>query len=355
MSNGFFGRLAGLFSRDASREAARMPPPLAWPERRPSAATIKAPRATPPLSVSPAARPIVPQTRPIVVTPETPLVPREATIAVLAARPVDPAVAAFVANVEQLPLFSGTAMQLMKSVGDEDITSTEVARLIGTDAGLTAQLLRIVNSAHYALPRKCSTVADAIAVLGFARVRRTVAAAVTQGPLTTYLRDSRVVQAFFKHQLLCAAMARHLAVQRDLDGEVAYMAGLMHEVGRLAILIQHPHLTDVLLNVEAKDDHLGKQHEMRHFGFDHAEVGGALLTKWDLPVPIIEAVYDHESDTQPMSPMSAVVWRANLLGHDLIDVPGELDQPLPWMNAVGLTLDMHKAMLQDIAALSSQN
>lgn len=352
MSNpGFFGRLAGLFSRDGSRS--RVPPAAlpVRPERRPEPSPPRTPALHPMVTkpVDPSvAAPIVVPPRPVAVTPAS--VP-----AAVGARPVDPLVAAFVADVETLPLFSGTAMQLMRSVGDESISSTEVARLIGSDAGLTAQLLRIVNSAHYALPRPCATVADAITVLGFARVRRTVAAAVTQGPLTTYLRDSRVVQAFFRHQLLCAAMARHLAIQRGLDGEVAYMGGLMHEIGRLAILIRHPHLTDVLLNVEGKDDHLGKQHERRHFGFDHAQVGGALLGKWGLPDAILEAVYDHESDTQPADPVSAAVWRANLLAHDLIESPDELEQPLPWMAAVGLSLEGRTAMLEEIKALEGQH
>jgi HD-like signal output (HDOD) protein len=129
------------------------------------------------------------------------------------------------------------------------------------------------------------------------------------------------------------------------------MAGLMHEIGRLAMLIQHPHLTDVLLRVEGDDDHLGIAHELSHFGFDHAQVGGALLARWGLPAPIVQATYDHGDAEQPQNPMSAVVWRANLLAHDMIDEPDDQDIQLPWMAAVGLTVDDRRRILDEIAAL----
>lgn len=277
---------------------------------------------------------------------------------VVAPRPEQPrlvpaAVVTFVERVKQLPLFSSTAMQLMKSVGQIDVSTQELARLISTDAGLVAQLLRIVNSPFYGLPKRCGTVADAIAVLGMDQVRRTVSAAVTKRPIASYLRDSRVVNDFWRHQLLCAALARHLAVQRGLDGEVAHMAGLMHEVGRLAILIQHPHLINVLLDVERRDDVLGTAREVQHFGFDHAQVGGTLLARWGLPAPIVQAAYDHEETTQPADAMSAVVWRANLLAHDLCEKSDELEVETPWMTAIGLTLDGRRAILDEIAALES--
>jgi HD-like signal output (HDOD) protein len=261
------------------------------------------------------------------------------------------AVEALIDTVRQLPLFSSTAMQLMRSTADDDVDTGEIARLISTDAGLTAALLRLVNSPYYALPKPCATVAEAISVVGFDQVRRGVSAAVTKRPLAMYLRDSRAVKAYFRHQLLTASLARHLAKIHDLDGELAYMAGLMHEIGRLALIIHHPHLTDMLLNVEA--DHLGTGQERRHFGYDHAEVGGALLARWGLPAAIVDAACDHEGDAPPASPISAVVWRANLLAHDMIKEPDDLEVETPWMNAIALTIEARKRIVDEIAALEA--
>ncbi len=264
-----------------------------------------------------------------------------------------PAVEAFVASVRHLPLFSGTAMQLMRSVGRENVTAGELVRLISTDAGLVAHLLRIVNSPYYGLASRLATVGDALSVLGFDRVRRIITAAVLQRPLMTYLHDNDVVRAFWRHELTCAALARHLAMRRGLDGEIAYMAGLMHDIGRLALLMQYPEHTDLLLRVrgEADDDHFDMDRELEQFGFDHAQVGGALLKLWGLPAPIVQAANDHVDETVPASPMSAAVWHANLLSYRMVDDTEQVEEP--WMVEIGLTVRMRREILDEIAALAS--
>ncbi len=299
----------------------------------------------PPVRPEPVARSIAPPvaSRVAAVAPPAPAAPRVP----------QPAVVAFVETVRQLPLFSGTAMQLMQSVGNDDVSTDELARTIATDVGLTAGLLRIVNSPYYGLAARISTVGEAIRVLGMNQVRRTVLAAVSQRPLATYLKDSGVVRAFWRHQLVAAGLARHIAMTQGLDGELAYMGGLMHEVGRLALLIRHPHLTNVLLAVEGEDDGLGIDRERAHFGFDHAEVGGALLERWGLPAPIVQATRDHEDADKPADPLSAAVWRGNLLAHALIDEPAEIDVPTPWMFSIHLGMADRTRLLDEVAALES--
>jgi HD-like signal output (HDOD) protein len=335
----------GIVSRLVS--AFRRPPPAAvrWPTQRPSSFESRREPAPPPLAPHPIAEPSVAATANEAVAVEAPVQPA-------APREASAAAEDFVDSVKQLPLFSGTAMQLMKTVGRDHVSLEDLARLIAADAGLVAQLLRIVNSPFYGLPKQCATVGDAISVLGLSQVRRIVSAAVTQRPLANYLHGTRVVQTFARHQLLCASMSRHLALKKNLDGEVAYMAGLMHEVGRLAILARHPHLRDVLLNVEGDDDRLGLERESAHFGFDHAEVGGALLARWGLPAPIVHAVFDHESIEQPADPTSAVVWRANLLAHTMSHEPEGQDVQLPWMMAVDLTVAQRRRMVDEVATMS---
>jgi HD-like signal output (HDOD) protein len=270
------------------------------------------------------------------------------------AAPVDlssPALLEFIDEVKQLPLFSTTAMQLMTSLRRESLPASELARLISSDAGLVAQLLRIVNSPYYGLPQRCATITAAIRVLGIDQICRTVLAAVTQRPLMAYLHDTRVVHLLWRHQLLCAALARHLASEAGLDGEAAFMAGLMHETGRLAILIRHPELTDVLLDAEADDDRAATVYERTHFGFDHAQVAGALLTRWGLPASIVQAIAEHERDRQPEDPFCAAVWRGNRLSHLMMDEPLVIEVASPWMLEIGLSIASRTRILDEIALL----
>ncbi len=263
------------------------------------------------------------------------------------------ALQAFVGSVQHLPLFSGTAMQLIRSVDREDIPVAELSRLISTDAALVAHLLRIVNSPYYGLSRRIGTVGDALAVLGVNLIRRTVTATVLQRPLLAYLHDSAVARAFWRHGLLCAALARHLALARGIDGEIAYMAGLMHDVGRLAMLMQYPHETDVLLRLRSGEDEQGIEDESERFGFDHAQVGGALLELWELPERIVVAAQRHADATEPEEALCASVWQANLYAHEMIGEPDLRDEQSPWMVAAGLSLKARQRIEDEIGALES--
>ena len=275
--------------------------------------------------------------------------PREAAV-VPPMRPGNTAaVEAFVASIRHLPLFSGTAMQIVRTIGRDDVTIQDLTRLIATDGALVAHLLRIVNSPFYGLAQRVGTVGDALSVLGFDQARRTITAAILQRPLMTYLHDSNAARAFWRHELGCAALARHLASRRAADGEVAYMAGVMHDIGRLAMLVQFPEHIDVLLHVEHDDAHRGVDRERVQFGFDHAQVGGALLALWGLPAEIVRAAERHEDDVEPGDAVSASVWHANRLTHDLLVVADD-DTELPWMTEIGLDVATRCRILDEITA-----
>ena len=263
----------------------------------------------------------------------------------------------FVASVQHLPLFSGTAVQLIRSVDQEQITAGELSRLISTDAALSAHLLRIVNSPYYGLARRVGTVSDALTVLGLNLVRRTVTAAVLQRPLFAYLHDTEIARAFWRHELLCAALARHLALRRGFDGEFAYMAGLLHDVGRLVMLVQFSDQSDILLTRRSDDDS-GIDRERRLFGFDHAQVGGALLELWGLPGGLVQAAHQHADETEPAEPSAAGIWRANLISHvmaaDAEPASGvDENEVSPWMDAIDLSVKVRKQILDEIAALEN--
>ncbi len=266
-----------------------------------------------------------------------------------------PSLAEFVESVQHLPLFTGTAVQLIRSVDRDDVSAVELSRLISTDAALSAHLLRIVNSSYYGLPRRIGTVSDALAVLGLDLVRRTVTAAVLQRPLFAYLHDTEVARAFWRHELQCAALARHLAPRLGADGESTYMAGLLHDVGRLVMLMQFPDRTEMLLH--RHDDARGLEHERALFGFDHAQVGGALLESWGLPGHIVQAAHEHADESEPDEPGAACVWRANVIAHEMdeyqLQADPDDDQVQPWMESIDLSPKAYRKILDEIAALAN--
>jgi putative nucleotidyltransferase with HDIG domain len=265
----------------------------------------------------------------------------------------DEAAKAFAASIRHLPLFSGTATQLMRTIGDEDASGRELSRLITTDAALVAHLLRIANSPFYGFANRIATVPDALTVMGGTAVRRIVTASVLQRPLMSYLHDTDVVHAFWRHELMCAALAQHLAQTVGIDGEMAYMAGLMHDVGRLALLIQFPENIDVLLPAERDSHGGGPDLETACFGFDHAQAGGALLDLWGLPEPIVDACRLHVDTHAPKDPLAACVWLANRAAHEMIEQAEDDDTEAPWMVRIRLDHDQRHRILDEIRAFES--
>jgi putative nucleotidyltransferase with HDIG domain len=259
----------------------------------------------------------------------------------------------FVAQVQHLPLFSATAAQLIDSMNREDTTTGELSRIVSSDAALVTQLLRMVNSPFYGLARRIGSVSEAFAVLGLDLVRRTVTAAVLQRPLFAYLHDTSIARAFWRHELLCGALARHIARRAGAEGELAFVAGLLHDVGRLAMLIHFPEHTEILLGRRSGDVEHGIDLETELFGFTHAEVGAALLELWGLPDTLVLSAHQHIDQVEPDDVLSAAVWRANLLTHEMED-EDDADEVQPWMEAIGLTVAARHRMMDEIEALEGE-
>lgn len=257
----------------------------------------------------------------------------------------------FVASIQHLPLFSGMAAELIGSVEREDVTSAELAKLISTDPALVMDLLRKVNSAYYGLSRKVSAIQEAIAVLGLDQIRRIVTAAILHRPLMAYLHDSDGARALWRHQLLCASIARLVHARRGGDGEVAYMAGLLHDVGRLALVMQFPQFSDELLERGGGAACGTSLWEREQFGFDHAIVGAALLQLWGMPSAMVLATGQHENRAEPNDGLAASVWLGNMLSHHLAANGDDAGDDEEAMSAVGLTLDNRRRLLAEVSAL----
>jgi HD-like signal output (HDOD) protein len=268
---------------------------------------------------------------------------------------VDVALARFVAATHHLPLFPAVAAQLVRSVQDEDISGPELARLITADAALATHLLRLANSAFYGLSRRIGTVQDALAMLGLNMVRRMVTAVVLRRPLLAHLPDTAASRDFWHHQLLCAVLARHLHKQQGEEGEeLPYMAGLLHDVGRLAMFVHWPQDYAIAMPQQEQataTDEIVFDSESTRFGFNHAQAGAALLVHWGVPEVICEAVAAHRDALAPSAGVPAQVWHANRLSHRIAHEPNVAAQT-PWMTESGLNPVSVRRILDEVAVFT---
>lgn len=209
----------------------------------------------------------------------------------------------------------------VQSVADNPRSSADdMGAVIGRDPALTARLLKLVNSAYFGFPAKVETVTRAVSLVGVRQLRN-LALAVSAVELFDRVPAEQVsMVSFWSHSIYCGLLARELATAcRVLHGERLFVAGLLHDIGRLMIYTHRPEEAErIHRQVDGNGCDLSAA-ERQVLGYDHAELGGALLQSWQLPEALQVAVaWHHHSSRAPTSALEAALVRlANAMTHGL--------------------------------------
>lgn len=185
----------------------------------------------------------------------------------------------------------------VQALADSALTTAEdIGEVVGKDTALTTRLLKLVNSAYFSLPRKVDTVTRAVNLIGMRELRSlTLAASAAElfNRIPSHLID---MATFWQHSVFCGLVARNLAQSCNvLHSERLFTAGLLHDVGRLLMLMKLPDQTahSESLRLQSKQDICEIEREL--IGFDHAEVGEALLRHWNMPANLCASVRHHHN------------------------------------------------------------
>lgn len=242
-----------------------------------------------------------------------------------------------VAGLVSLP---EVVIRINELVDDPGSSAEDIGRAVSQDAGLTAQLLRLANSAMFGMSRQVETVGRAVAVLGTRQVRDLTLGITAARAFAGIPNDLVSMGSFWHHSVLAAVAARHVAEHsRRGRPESAFVAGLLHDVGQLVLFNKRPSESReaLLMTIDAPGEPDLHLCERSILGFDHAAVGGALARKWRLPVSLQECIeFHHEPERAVQHPVDvAVVHIANSLAvlteiesDDFLDAP-EI-HPIAW-------------------------
>ena len=185
------------------------------------------------------------------------------------------------------PPFPAVAMQLIQQMQDPNLTAGDVGRLIELDPSLTASLLRLVNSPFFGMRRQIAGVSDAVMVLGMGAVRRMVMSLAAATPLRQPGIDADFARNHWHHMVSCAALARRLIDGDPAASELAFTAGLLHDMGQVHLLQLHG-AQYVALHAGVSDADMCAV-EASHFDQAHDSLGADLLEGWAcrsrLPTP----------------------------------------------------------------------
>ncbi len=186
--------------------------------------------------------------------------------------------------------------RLMEVINHPRGGAGDVADIIREDTGLTARLLRTVNSALYSLPRRIDTVTQAVMVVGTSQVRDLALATSVVSLFRNVPGDLVDMDSFWRHSLACGVAARTLAaMRREENVEHFFVAGVLHDIGKLVLFMEVGDRIRAVLEEARAGGQLMHEVERRVLGFDHGQVGDALLDHWNMPGSLQEAVRFHHA------------------------------------------------------------
>lgn len=239
----------------------------------------------------------------------------------------------------RLPIMSEVSQSLVRTLNDPDAHAAQIETIISKDPALTANLLRMANSAQFGLSRQVLSLDHAISMLGMSRIRSLALSTSISTAFPSVPGLDR--KAFWRYCMACAGYAQWLAGGAGLDPQQAWLSGMMLRLGELLIGQRSP---ESLAQIEAQPAPVRARWDREHqlFGFDEVQVTAVLARHWKFPEAIVTGLQSASAPmtADPFDKLSGVVHLAALLADDPSPTPdlvGEL--PLPVIQA--LELDRH--------------
>ncbi len=220
-------------------------------------------------------------------------------------------------GIETTPSIPAVLLPLVEllSAPSEEAEMEEVVRLISYDNAISAQCLRVASSPLFGLAKPPKSIAAAIMTLGLRRVETIV--------LTSCIGDAFSKEkwgvdpvTFWRHSLGCAMVCRKFSEKlASADGDRAYMAGLLHDLGFLANSLAFPKEFAVAVEWACREQIPLDEAEQTTMGFTHCETGRALAEKWHLADDILEVIAHHHAPERSGSaqPLVALVHLSDVL------------------------------------------
>jgi putative nucleotidyltransferase with HDIG domain len=209
------------------------------------------------------------------------------------------------------------AYKVMRMVDDPQTSAADIARVVSADQAMAARILKLANSAFYGASRRIGTVTEAVVLLGMRTVRNMTVALKCQEYLNAALPGYTLEQGdLWRHSFCCAYAAQCLAKRSGYRiAEEAFVGGLLHDIGKVVVNVYMQAEFVCVSKVAASEGIAFMDAERAVLGFDHAEAGGRVLEKWNLPQTLVECVrYHHAPLQQPTpTPLTGIVHVADVL------------------------------------------
>lgn len=219
-------------------------------------------------------------------------------------------------KIDAFPSISGSALRMLELVDQADASIQEIEDILRLDPGLTANVLKLTNSAFFGLRTKVGSVKKAIMLLGMKKLKQLILASCVSAVMDKNIPGYDLPAGeLWRHSIAVSVAAEGLVRELGLQGgDDIFTAALLHDVGKL-VLGQFIHDDYSALSAAAGSTLSFDVAEKKVLGTDHAEIGAHILQQWSLPENLVHAVRWHHNPelADAMHQTTDIVHVANIL------------------------------------------
>ncbi|MCK5828912.1 MAG: HDOD domain-containing protein [Methylococcales bacterium] len=193
-------------------------------------------------------------------------------------------VEALVNEVSDLVSMPEIYLKIRELMDDPESCLNDFALIVNTDPGLTASVLKIVNSAFFGLSKQIESINRALNLLGIGQLHDLVLSLSTINNLEIP-NEIEELSLFWRRSIYCGVLSRLIAKKQNLqNAESLFIVGLLHEIGRLILFLKYPKEANLAVFQAEKENLSLNTVEKNIFGTDYGKIGQALMEDWNLPL-----------------------------------------------------------------------
>jgi len=195
----------------------------------------------------------------------------------------------------RIPPFRPAVVKLLHVLADEEVSVPSLVTWIGSDPALCSEILTAANSAVYGPSHRINTIRRAVTMVGLERTKALATRVAIDGMIQG-IANHPAVASCWMHSRATAVAGQWLAPLFHMHPDRAYTDGLMHDIGRLGLLLQNTSAYAALLSIADGTDAELLEAERVIFTIDHCEAGLWLTKTWGLPLEIQTVCSQHHTD-----------------------------------------------------------
>jgi putative nucleotidyltransferase with HDIG domain len=223
--------------------------------------------------------------------------------------------------VERMPAFPKSVQRILELTRDINCLPKDLVGVIEKDPVMTMKILRVINSAYYALPTKITAVGQSVVYLGLNTIKNLALSFAAVGMLPRVNTSGFDIQQYLMHSLTTAGIGRQLAGvyckgQTELIAD-CYIAGLLHDFGK-AVFAQFMAQEFRMALAKSQDENIPLHvAELEVIGADHAFVGSLLAAKWQFPQHLVDCIHNHHDLDAPTDALMDIIRMSNQISRKL--------------------------------------